>query len=55
MGHRIRAAARLGARLIAADLLPLGINVDCLPLADVPVRGADALPVGGKERTASTR
>ena len=35
------AAARLGARLIASDLLPLGINVDCLPLADVPVRGAD--------------
>jgi beta-N-acetylhexosaminidase len=34
-------AARLGARLIAADLLPLGINVDCLPLADVPVQGAD--------------
>ena len=35
------AAARLGARLIAADLQPLGINVDCLPLADVPVPGAD--------------
>jgi beta-N-acetylhexosaminidase len=34
-------AARLGGRLIAADLLPLGIDVDCLPLADVPVRGAD--------------
>lgn len=34
-------AARLGARLIAADLLPLGINVDCLPLADVPVSGSD--------------
>jgi beta-N-acetylhexosaminidase len=37
------AAARLGARLIAADLLPLGVNVDCLPLADVPVGGADAV------------
>lgn len=35
------AAARLGARLIAADLAPLGINVNCLPLADVPVPGAD--------------
>ncbi len=35
------AAARLGARLIAADLIELGINVDCLPLADVPVTGAD--------------
>jgi beta-N-acetylhexosaminidase len=34
-------AARLGARLIAADLLPLSVNVDCLPLADVPVTGAD--------------
>jgi beta-N-acetylhexosaminidase len=36
-------AARLGARLIAADLSELGINVDCLPLADVPVAGADAV------------
>lgn len=35
------AAAKLGARLIAADLLPLGINTDCVPLADVPVSGAD--------------
>jgi len=34
-------AARLGARLIAADLHALGIDVDCLPLADVPVAGAD--------------
>ena len=37
------AAARLSARLIAADLLELGITVDCLPLADVPVTGADAV------------
>jgi len=37
------AAARLGARLIAADLAELGIDVDCLPLADVPVPGADPL------------
>src|SRR5262249_40971686 len=28
------AAAKLGARLIAADLQALGITVDCLPLAD---------------------
>jgi beta-N-acetylhexosaminidase len=35
------AAARLGARLIAADLAELRIGVDCLPLADVPVAGAD--------------
>src|SRR5262245_13689012 len=34
-------AAKLGARLIASDLLALGINVDCMPLADVPVGGAD--------------
>src|SRR5260370_6571809 len=35
-------AARLSARLIAADLIDLGFTVDCLPLADVPVPGADA-------------
>jgi beta-N-acetylhexosaminidase len=34
-------AARLSNRLIAADLAELGITVDCLPLADVPVPGAD--------------
>jgi beta-N-acetylhexosaminidase len=36
-------AARLTARLIAANLGELGIDVDCLPLADVPVAGADAV------------
>src|SRR6201995_5193938 len=36
-------AARLSARLIAADLTDLGVTVDCLPLADVPVAGADAV------------
>jgi beta-N-acetylhexosaminidase len=36
-------AARLSARLIAVDLSELGITVDCLPLADVPVAGADAV------------
>jgi beta-N-acetylhexosaminidase len=36
-------AARLSARLIADDLHQLGITVDCLPLADVPVAGADAV------------
>jgi beta-N-acetylhexosaminidase len=35
------AAARLSARLIAADLADLGVTVDCLPLADVPIAGAD--------------
>jgi beta-N-acetylhexosaminidase len=37
------AAARLGARLIAADLHRLGIDVDCLPVADVPVADADRI------------
>ena len=37
------AAARLSSRLIAADLTDLGITVDCLPLADVPVAGADTV------------
>jgi beta-N-acetylhexosaminidase len=37
------AAARLGARLIAADLFALGIDVDCLPIADVPVAGSDPI------------
>jgi beta-N-acetylhexosaminidase len=36
-------AARLGARLIAADLSELGIDVDCAPLADVPAAGADPI------------
>ena len=36
-------AARLSSRLIAADLTNLGIDVDCLPLADVPVEGSDAV------------
>src|SRR5689334_9000028 len=37
------AAARLGGRLIAEDLRTLGITVDCLPVADVPVADADAV------------
>ena len=37
------AAARLSTRLMAADLWELGINVDCLPLADVPIADADAV------------
>jgi beta-N-acetylhexosaminidase len=36
-------AARLSARLIADDLIDLGVTVDCLPLADVPIAGADAV------------
>ena len=37
------AAARLGGRLIAADLAAVGLTVDCAPVADVPVAGADAV------------
>jgi beta-N-acetylhexosaminidase len=33
-------AAYLNARLIAADLSDLGINVDCLPVLDIPAPGA---------------
>src|SRR5262249_52392431 len=36
-------AAHLGARLIAADLSAVGIDVDCLPIADVPVAEADPI------------
>jgi beta-N-acetylhexosaminidase len=38
---RARQAARLNAHLIAAELKSLGIDVDCAPLIDVPVEGAD--------------
>jgi beta-N-acetylhexosaminidase len=33
-------ATHLNARLIAAELLAMGINVNCAPLADIPVEGA---------------
>jgi beta-N-acetylhexosaminidase len=45
-------AAWLGARLIAADLNALGIDVDCLPVADVPVPGSD--PVIGDRAYGAT-
>ena len=35
-----RELVRLGARLLAHDLKAVGINVDCLPVLDVPVPGA---------------
>jgi beta-N-acetylhexosaminidase len=35
-----REATYLNARLIAHDLSELGINVDCLPVLDVPISGA---------------
>jgi beta-N-acetylhexosaminidase len=36
-------AAKLGAELIASDLRKLGIDADCMPVADVPVPGADGV------------
>src|SRR5437763_10277515 len=45
-------AAWLGARLIAHDLFEVGIDVDCLPLADVPVSEAD--PVIGSRAYGTT-
>jgi beta-N-acetylhexosaminidase len=38
-----REAVYLNARLIAYDLCEVGINVDCLPVLDIPVEGADAV------------
>ena len=35
-----REVVRLGARLLAHDLAALGINVDCVPVLDVPEPGA---------------
>jgi beta-N-acetylhexosaminidase len=35
-----RELTRLGARLIAHDLKAVGINVDCMPVLDVPTAGA---------------
>jgi beta-N-acetylhexosaminidase len=34
-------ACKLNTYLIARDLVEAGINVDCAPLVDVPIRGAD--------------
>jgi beta-N-acetylhexosaminidase len=36
-------AARLNSRLLAAELADLGIDVDCAPVADVPVPGAHSV------------
>jgi beta-N-acetylhexosaminidase len=42
-GMAAREAAFLGARLIADDLGRIGISVDCLPVLDIPVPGADPI------------
>ncbi len=39
--ERAREAAYLNARLIAHDLNEVGLNVDCLPVLDVPAEGAN--------------
>ncbi len=51
-GARALEAARLGARLIADDLAPLGITVDCMPVLDLPVAAAD--PVIGDRAYGTT-
>jgi len=42
-GAHASEAAWLGGRLIADDLAQLGITVDCAPVLDVPVAGADPI------------
>ncbi len=51
-GMAAREAAWLGARLIADDLAMLGITVDCTPVLDLPVPGAD--PIIGDRAWAAT-
>jgi beta-N-acetylhexosaminidase len=43
LGDDAPAAARDVTRLIADDLARLGITIDCLPVLDLPVPGADAI------------
>ncbi|MBX3537826.1 MAG: beta-N-acetylhexosaminidase [Chelatococcus sp.] len=38
-----REIARLGARLIAHDLLSVGVTVDCMPVLDIPIPGASSV------------
>jgi beta-N-acetylhexosaminidase len=38
-----REAVRLNAQLLAAELLALGVDVDCAPVLDVPVAGAHGI------------
>lgn len=42
-GERAREAVWTGARLIADDIAALGITVDCVPVLDIPVTGADTV------------
>ena len=47
-----QAVTRLGGRLIASDLLAVGINVDCAPVLDVPA--VDAHDIVGDRAYAAT-
>ncbi|MBI4970052.1 MAG: beta-N-acetylhexosaminidase [Rhodospirillales bacterium] len=38
--EQARQAARINARLLAEELRPLGLDVDCAPVLDVPIVGA---------------
>lgn len=40
LGAEAKHAIHLNAKLIAAELRAMGINVNCAPLADIPVEGA---------------
>ncbi len=50
--RRAAEAVRLNARLIAAELVPLGITVNCAPVLDVPQPGTD--PVIGDRALGTT-
>lgn len=45
-------AARMNMRLIAAELYDLGINVNCAPVLDLPIAGAD--PIIGNRAAGAT-
>lgn len=41
-------AALIGAKLIALDLIGLGVTVDCLPMLDVPAPDSDTAVIGDR-------
>jgi beta-N-acetylhexosaminidase len=53
LGDDAAAAAEGVSRLIAADLAALGVTVDCLPVLDLPVPGADGI-IGDRAYATST-
>lgn len=50
--HQARELVRLGARAMAHDLAAVGINVDCMPVLDVPAPGSHQI-VGDRAYAAS--